>query len=52
MGVIHRFQGANGKMHRAGDSSQNGGLEGIDPYAKKRLEEIQKAGKAVKTKCD
>ena len=50
-GVIHRFQGANGKMHWAGDTSQNGGLEGIDSYAQKRLDEIFKEGRAVSTRC-
>jgi len=50
-GVIHRFQAANGKMHWAGDTSQEGGLAGIDSYAKGRLDEIFKAGKAVSTRC-
>lgn len=49
-GVIHQFQSANGKMHWAGDSVQNGGIR-VDPYAKKRLDEIVKQGKAVKTGC-
>jgi hypothetical protein len=38
-------------MHWAGDTSQNGGLEGIDSYAQKRLDEIFKEGRAVSTRC-